>query len=239
VTPARAALLDAHGTLLELEPPAPALRALLHARFGIAVSEERARSAFLAEIAYYRGHLDSGRDAAGVSSLRDRCAEVLFDALGPDPALSRVPASARTSVLLDSLVFRPFDDVMPALRALRRSGLRLVVASNWDASLPDTLRRLGVLEAVDGVVCSAAFGAAKPDPALFAEALRVAGAPPGEAVHVGDSLAEDVVGARAAGIEPLLLVRGEQPAPAGVAVLRTLAELPALLDRGPASIVAG
>jgi putative hydrolase of the HAD superfamily len=240
VTRLRAVLLDALGTLVALEPPAPALRRVLRGRFGIELSEEQADAAFSAEIRYYRRHLADGRDEAAVAALRDRCAEVLFDALGPDPALTAVPARDRTAVLLESLVFRPFDDVLGALRQLRRSGLALVVASNWDASLPGTLDRVGLLDAVDGVVCSAAVGAAKPDPAVFFEALRIAGAAPEEAVHVGDSPGEDVAGARSAGIEPLLLVRGDSAVPptAGATVVQSLAELPALL--GPrASMVAG
>jgi putative hydrolase of the HAD superfamily len=102
-----------------------------------------------------------------------------------------------------------------------------VIASNWDCSLPDWLAPLGLLELVDGVVTSADVGAAKPDPALFRRALELAGVPAAEAVHVGDSLDNDVEGARAAGIRPLLLVRQGEP-PAGVEALRSLAELPSL-----------
>ena len=50
-------------------------------------------------------------------------------------------------------------------------------------------------------------GARKPDPAIFAAALELAGAPPDEALHVGDTPEEDVDGARAAGIRPLLIDR--------------------------------
>jgi FMN phosphatase YigB (HAD superfamily) len=51
---------------------------------------------------------------------------------------------------------------------------------------------------------------------------------PADALHVGDSLAEDVAGARAAGIAALLLVRDGTPAPAGVETIRSLRELPGL-----------
>ena len=143
---------------------------------------------------------------------------------------------AITAVLLDSLVFRAYDDARPALADARARGMRIVVASNWDCSLPDTLARVGLLDAVDGVVSSAALGAAKPDPALFAQALRIAGAGAAEAIHVGDNVEEDVAGALAAGVEPILLVRGEDQAPAGVRSLatirtmRSLLELPGILD---------
>jgi putative hydrolase of the HAD superfamily len=225
----RALLIDAHGTLLALEPPAPALRAILRERFDVDVSDEQARAAFAVEIAYYRGHLHEGRDPRSVASLRARCAGVLATALGV-PELGAAGPQELTAVLLDSLVFRLFDDALPALIDARRRRLTIVVVSNWDASLPDTLGRLGVLERVDGVVASAAFGAAKPAPALFVEALRLAGCAPSEAVHVGDTVDEDVIGARAAGVEPLLLARGAGTVPTGVGVLRSLAELGAMLD---------
>jgi len=44
-------------------------------------------------------------------------------------------------------------------------------------------------------------------------------------VHVGDSLEEDVVGARAAGIEAVLLRRDGRPGPSGVRTIASLAEL--------------
>ena len=232
----RALLIDAYGTLLRLDPPAPALRAVLRERFGVEVSEADAAAAFTAEIAYYRLHLGEGRDEDSVAELRSRCAGVLGRALPASAALRAVTSEELATALLDSLRFRVFDDALPALAAVRRRGVRIVVVSNWDVSLPATLAALGVLDAVDGVVTSAACAAAKPDPAVFTAALRLAGVEPPEAIHIGDSLEEDVAGARAAGIEPLLLVRGSAPAPAGVRWLRSLVELPRLLDRASEAV---
>jgi putative hydrolase of the HAD superfamily len=108
----------------------------------------------------------------------------------------------------------------------------LDVTSNWDASLEGTLGELGLRAELDGVVSSATSGAAKPDPAIFATALRLAGVAAGEAIHVGDSLEEDIDGARGAGIEPVMLLReGAGPVPAGVRTIRSLAELPGLVGR--------
>ncbi len=219
----RAVLLDALGTLVELQPPAPRLRALL-AEAGFEVSEEQAAAGFGAEIGYYVQHHLEGGDRERLDLLRDRCAEALRAGLGL-PELDH--ATARRG-MLGALEFRAFPDVEPALRELRAAGARLVIASNWDCSLPDWLGPAGVLDLVDGVVSSAELGEAKPAPAVFLRALELAGAGPDEAVHVGDSLENDVEGARAAGIRPLLLVRGGE-APAGVEVIRSLAELPSIV----------
>ena len=130
--------------------------------------------------------------------------------------------------MLGALEFTPFPDARRALEALRARGLRLVIVSNWDRSLPDWLAPSGLLKLVEGVVTSAEAGAAKPDPAPFDAALRLAGVEPGAALHVGDSPATDVAGARAAGIRPVLVQRDGAPL-AGPDAIRSLAELPSLL----------
>jgi putative hydrolase of the HAD superfamily len=219
----RAVLLDALGTLVELQPPAPRLRERL-AEAGFEVSEEQAAAGFGAEIAYYLGHHMEGSDRQRLDDLRDRCATAMMEALvlpGLDHATAR-------GAMLGALEFEPFPDAEPTLRALRDSGLRLVVTSNWDCSLSDWLGPIGLLELVDDVVTSAVVGLAKPDPAPFHRALEIAGVDAAEAVHVGDSPENDVAGARAAGIRAVLLSRAGEPPP-GVEAIRSLHELPSLL----------
>jgi putative hydrolase of the HAD superfamily len=223
----RAVLLDALGTLLYLEPPAPPLRRELAAR-GVEVDEETAGAALRAEIAYYRAHNLEGSDRAALAGLRRRCAGVLRDALGE--AGRALTVEAVEEALLAALRFTPYPDALPALERLRAAGLRLVVVSNWDVSLHDRLAETGIAARVDGVIASAELGAAKPDPAIFRHALTMAGVASAEAVHVGDSPAADVAGARAAGIEPILIVRAPAAAPAEpVRTVASLAELPALV----------
>ena len=103
-----------------------------------------------------------------------------------------------------------------------------MIASNWDWSLPQWVERAGLDGLVDGTASSAVVGAAKPAPDVFREALRLAGAEPAEALHVGDSLEGDVHGARGARIRAVLIQRGGEP-PDGVEAIRSLAALPSLL----------
>jgi putative hydrolase of the HAD superfamily len=198
----RAVLLDAMGTLLTFEPPAPRLRAALLARCGVDVGEERAARAIREEIAYYRTHLYAGADAAGLARLRRASAEAMRPALGLD-----VDGGVLTAALLDSLRFHPLPGVPAALRELRELGLRLVVVSNWDVSLHERLAETGLAPLLDGAVASAEAGVAKPDPAIFERALALAGVGAAEALHVGDSPVEDGEGARAAGIRAVLIGR--------------------------------
>jgi putative hydrolase of the HAD superfamily len=215
--------LDALGTLVDLEPPAPRLRELLAER-GFEVSPEQAERGFAAEITYYLAHHLEGTDRERLDDLRDRCAVELMRGLeldGLDHATAR-------EAMLGSLSFVPFAEVPDALAALTAAGHRLLVVSNWDCSLADWLGPAGLLEHVEAVVSSGGTGAAKPDPAIFERALALAGAQPAEAVHVGDSIDNDVVGARGVGLRAILVARDSAP-PAGVETVRSLSELPALL----------
>jgi putative hydrolase of the HAD superfamily len=190
----RAVFLDALGTLVELEPPWIPLRERVPAEIG----DEQLKDAVRAEMAYYREHADEGRDEASLADLRKRCAALVSDKLGTEITVDE---------LLEAIRFEGYPDAIPALRSLRDRGQRLVAVSNWDCSLPRVLERCGLGGLLDGAVSSAAAGARKPDPAIFAPALEIAGCGPEEALHVGDTLEEDAAGARAAGIRSLLIDR--------------------------------
>jgi putative hydrolase of the HAD superfamily len=229
-TPLTTILLDALGTLVALEPPAPRLRTELARRLGLEVSEHEAAYAIAAEIAYYRAHLDDGRDEPGLQALRRRCAGVLRDALPP----ADLELDSLVDALLASLRFTAFPDARPALAAARARGQRLVVVSNWDVSLHGVLRALELEPLLDGILTSAEARARKPAPGIFEQALALAGAGPEDAIHVGDSLDEDVAGARNAGIEPVLIRRQPDDTVAGLRTISSLAELGRVAPRrGP------
>ncbi len=97
------------------------------------------------------------------------------------------------------------DEGRPVLAALRAAGYRLVVVSNANGTLHRKFDRLGLTSAFDLIVDSYDEGVEKPDPRLFQIALERAGATAATTVHVGDLYHVDVVGARAAGITPVLL----------------------------------
>ena len=93
-----------------------------------------------------------------------------------------------------------------ALDRLRAAGLRLAVVSNSDGRVEEALVAAGIRERFDLVLDSALLGVEKPDPAIFRAALTALGVDPSEALYVGDLYEVDVLGARAAGIEAVLLV---------------------------------
>jgi putative hydrolase of the HAD superfamily len=230
----RVVSFDALGTLLELEPPAPRLVAALAAR-GVSVTPDEAATAIAAEIAYYRAHHDEGCDSAALAVLRDRCADTLSAAL-PAAAHGLEHAQVRAA-LLEALRFRPYPDAVRALTALRARGHVLVVVSNWDVSLHEALAATGLSALVDAALSSAEAGCAKPSPGIFRQALASVGAVDEPATHVGDSLEHDVGGARAAGLDPVLVARGgPADAPDGVRVIASLDALVQTPRGGPYSV---
>jgi putative hydrolase of the HAD superfamily len=122
--------------------------------------------------------------------------------------------------------WRVYDDVEPALAALKRCGVRLGVISNFDSRLYDVLRVCKLDGYFDSIHISTRVGAAKPNPAIFQAALSHHGIEPRQAWHVGDSLREDVEGALAAGLKAFLMDRrGEPQSAAGYVSLFNLSQL--------------
>jgi len=125
-----------------------------------------------------------------------------------------------------------YPDVLPVLSAIKERGLTLGVISDWGMSLALILQHHDLTQYFDFAVISAQIRRAKPDPELFLTALRRADAIPDYALHIGDSYLLDVLGARAAGITPILLDRPGQHDPARIdcIVVRDLFAMLDLLD---------
>ena len=92
-----------------------------------------------------------------------------------------------------------------ALAAARAAGLGTAVVSNSNGSVRRILESLGLTRYLDFVIDSGEVGIEKPDPRIFAIAVERAGVDPVDAVYIGDLYAVDVVGARAAGLDVILL----------------------------------
>lgn len=123
-----------------------------------------------------------------------------------------------------------FADTKPALAALRARGFRLAVVSNANGTLHRMFARLGLTDSVDALFDSCDEGVEKPDPRFFELALHRVGATAATTVHVGDLFHVDVVGARAAGIEPVLLDVADLYPEADCTRVRSLSELVAALQ---------
>ena len=118
-----------------------------------------------------------------------------------------------------------------ALRRLRERDLIVGVVSNADGRVAAFIERAGLLPHLDFVIDSGAVGVEKPDPAIFHIACARAGVEAAEAVHVGDVYEIDVVGARAAGIRPVLIDPDDRYADLDCDRIRAITDLPQWLER--------
>src|SRR5215212_872085 len=154
---------------------------------------------------------------------------------------AQVPLSSATAAALTELhryhqEFNLWDsmpaDVLPALRALRALELQLVIVSNANGTVAKLAERLGLTECVGCVLDSQVEKVEKPDPRFFEIAIERSGADKGTTIHVGDLYEVDVVGARSAGITPVLLDSAGLYPEADCIRVRSLSELVDLVASG-------
>jgi putative hydrolase of the HAD superfamily len=174
-------------------------------------------------------HSDASTDAASFAEVRQEIAHVRFRAAGIDCSDERLDQITARIAELEGHAneYMLYDDTVPALKRLGRSGVQSLIVSNHIWRLPEIVRALGVSARFEGVLTSASVGVRKPHPRIFEEAMQLAGTGPAETIYVGDSYKHDVLGARGAGMDAILIDRegrtkGEQ---LDVTVIHTLEEL--------------
>jgi FMN phosphatase YigB (HAD superfamily) len=181
--------VDAHGTLVRLADPVPALAAALAER-----SVDRTRDVvlhgFRVEVAHYVQRSAEGHDEPGLARLQRDCARVFLDAVGAD-----LDADEFAPVYAGAMHFELLPGVVPAFERLRSLGLELAVVANWDLSLRRLLDEVGLSRCFRTVV----HAAGKPAPDGLLRALDQLGADAGRALHIGDDEADELA-AGAAGM---------------------------------------
>jgi HAD superfamily hydrolase (TIGR01549 family) len=201
--PIKTIFLDAGGILVN--PNWQRVSDIL-ARYGIAVPVEALRTA--------EPHIKRALDRADLvqaTSDQDRFItylQMIFDRCG----CANVAREALEELHAYQAEFNLWESVAPevytTLDELRSLGYKLVVVSNSNGTLHRSFTRLGLIEKVDLIFDSHEHGVEKPDPAFFHMALKDSHTSAETTIHVGDFYHIDVVGARAAGIVPILLDEG-------------------------------
>jgi HAD superfamily hydrolase (TIGR01509 family) len=184
-----AVTLDAHGTLLTLLDPVPALVEVLASR-GVAREPEVVLAGFRAEAAHYSPRASEGRDEASLARLQRECAGVFLAAVEAD-----LDASEFAPAYVGALRFEVLPGAVRALDRLRALGLELAVVGNWDLTLHERLVQSGLRDYFSVVV----HAAGKPRPDGLLEALGLLEIRPERALHIGDDAADEQA-ARAAGM---------------------------------------
>ncbi|MDR6596203.1 HAD family hydrolase [Saccharothrix longispora] len=166
-------------------------------------------------------------------SMRNIRTRAFFAALGEE--LDQEEATRRELRRQDVLAsgWRLFPDVVPCLEWLRATGLPVAAVSNASGHHQRVkIATLGLAQYFDTVLIAGEVGAAKPDRVIFDTACADLGVELGDAIHVGDRLHADAIGARDAGMRGVWLNRQgprEGGLPTGIAAISSLAELPELL----------
>ena len=127
--------------------------------------------------------------------------------------------------------FDLYEDVPDVIRDIHARGVRIGLISNTQRCLASFQTHFSLEGLFSVAVSSSEHGFMKPHRSIFETALQRAGAAPGEAMMVGDSLLHDIEGARSIGMRGVLVARSGTPegCPPDVPVIRSLRELPALL----------
>ncbi len=224
-----AVLFDAGNTLVFVDPD----RVLaIFAEMGVPTTPESFREAEFAA----RGHLERvvEEGAAGTEEhvWREYFVTLFRECGVPDGVVEEIGERIRAAHRDEHLWSHVAEDTGPALERLRREGYRLGVVSNADGRVEALLTQTGLHEHFEFVLDSHVVGVEKPDPRIFRAATDRLGVEPGRCLYVGDLYQVDVVGARAAGLRPLLLDPWER-LEVDVETIPSVAHLPDYLE-GPA-----
>jgi HAD superfamily hydrolase (TIGR01549 family) len=201
----RAVLFDVDFTLCRPGPELSAERyARIAAKHGVTVDVTRYDDAREAAALNLKRHPELLHD----DTIWHRFTADIFVGMGGPEAIASECATEIEQGWEVSENFELFEDALPVLEELRAVGLRLGLVSNGIRDLREFVahHRLDV----DAIVGSRAHGYVKPHPTIFQAALQQLGVEPHEAAMVGDSLEEDVQGARSLGMRAILIDREDR-----------------------------
>lgn len=202
--PLDAVLFDAGGTLVHLDY---AWMARVARARGVELAEAALRRAEAASRLAIDAHSRATGSVTGTdANRREGYFANLLRAAGVSAERVREIVADLEQVNLEANLWRvPLEQAAETLAGLRARGLRTAVVSNADGRVEALLHETGLGAHLELVVDSHYEGIEKPDPAIFERALARMGVRAERAVYVGDIYAIDVVGARAAGLSPILI----------------------------------
>lgn len=206
----KAVFLDWVNTLVHMEPDRHVISAEICREFGIEVAQrDLLRGIYAAEEKMSQGRpLRWSADDDPELYIRYNNTVLAHAGVQPPDMNTSVAMLKRFSERFRDFTFVTFDDVHPALTELKQRGITTGVISNMPHQMAPMLDKLRLSHLLDYTVTPLDVGGeTKPATPIFLEALRRAGVKADEAMHVGDEHFVDGVGARAAGMIPVILDR--------------------------------
>jgi HAD superfamily hydrolase (TIGR01549 family) len=209
-TSIKAVLFDLDGTLRHSVPEGGEVSSAYVAELGYASTVEDRARAMRWEYQYWASSADLRDDLIAHSADTDNFwieysrKRLIALGLSADLAAELAPqVSAHMGEMYKPASIVP-DDVRRMLPALREAGYILAVISNRDRPFRDTLDSHGLSEYFPYALAGGEVNVYKPEPGIFEHALRQLGLTAAESVYVGDNYYADIVGARHAGLVPVL-----------------------------------
>jgi len=126
-----------------------------------------------------------------------------------------------------------FPETLPVLRELHGRYKMAIITNGFAETHEAKIARLDLSRFFDTVVLAGEMELAKPDPAVFAHAMRTLGVKASESVMVGDRFDRDITGAHAAGMRAIWVNSRNEVMPTDVrppeAIIPSIAQLPGAL----------
>lgn len=100
-----------------------------------------------------------------------------------------------------------FPEALSAVDRLNKSGYKIALLANWDKGLNDLVKSLGIEKYFSHIICSEEVSMEKPDTDIFFHLLKLMSVEPDKIIYAGNEYETDVIGARNAGLMPVLIDR--------------------------------
>lgn len=225
----KAVFFDASGTLFRVRGTVGEIYWRLAQPYGLQATPEAIEQAFQEQFANAPALAFPGRAPEEIPALERRWWEkivrLVFQDIGMFPRFNDY-FNEVYEAFKGTAGWELYPETLEVLGKLKAEGRHIGIISNFDSRIHEVCRALGIAPYLNSITISSQTGWAKPSPEIFSRALKPHGFSNGEAVHVGDEVGDDVQGALAAGLRPVLLDRSKrEQAPPGVTKIGRLDEL--------------
>ena len=206
----KAIFFDLDGTIRLNEPRGTDVFSEHAARLGLRVRDDDLLRAMRWEHYYWANSHELKADVKELGRLSDdhwlRYSHRQLVALGASAKEAEALAPKVNEYMLAAYEPRSVvpNELPAVLEALTAAGIKLGVISNREKPLQQILTEIGLIQHFPYSLASGEIKAWKPDPQVFLHACGQVGVEPAGSVYVGDNWFADVVGAKAAGLTPVL-----------------------------------
>lgn len=240
----QAVFFDLDGTLRVNDPPALDVFYRIAAELGFDTSPEvrilgeRWVNEYWADSELLKEDLDRFGEYRDNAAFWENHAWRHLRQIGADEQLAAGIAGTLTKRM--RVEYQPQDvvpgSVLPTLERLKQAGYRLGLVSNRSNPMDELVAELGLAEHFEIVLAAGDVGWYKPDPRLLEHAARQLETDPTAGIYIGDNYHADVLGARAAGMEPVLVDPRGIYDDADCLVIKDISEIERILSKVPASV---